>query len=395
MANQVPAPVKEPSLFKPGAKIFLGILTVLSAGYFSGAFIGSLRRAQNTVGYVVTLLLGAWIFWALDAGTSWYVIWGGATLANALFTRSVIPPALEYSSTDLVVRGDVMNQPFKLDAADGSGSGLQYFMKAKSQVEAIKRDQANRGEALRNFYGYLQQFESDFPVLELGADPKAEINLFTSEDCILSEPRKGPSVTERDTRTGIRPFVGTKVGPFFVGGAGPQKSHSTSVTTPGQDVVQPVDQGQVVVTTRGISFVGEKYTRHSDFKTIIANDGEHSQLTIADSKKSTNWTIIFSDIAHMWISAALIDAASSLSERKLDTSGKATFNEIQQAIATQRDGFAEQLKTAYQEAYEQFEFANDQLREYHRVYPNQVPDPGPREIPAHTAHSSEAISPPN
>ena len=97
----------------------------------------------------------------------------------------------------------------------------------------------------------------------------------------------------------------------------------------------------------------------------------------------------------MWISAALIDAASSLSERKLDTSGKATFNEIQQAIATQRDGFAEQLKTAYQEAYEQFEFANDQLREYHRVYPNQVPDPGPREIPAHTAHSSEAISPPN
>ena len=378
MAGQVPAPQKEPVLFQPGGRLFLIFLSVISLGYFSGVLVASLRRAQNTTGYFVMLILGGWAIYAFNWSSRSAVIWAGAILVNACFTRAKVPAAVELSISYQLEKGVDMSSPFTLEAADGSGTTFQYFMRAKNQVAAIMQAQGQRSESLRNFYEYMQQYQNDFPQIEPGVDPKAEITLFTSDDCILSEPRKGPTVTERDTSTGIRPFIGTKVGPFLVGGAGPQKSHSTAVTTPGQDIVQPVDRGQLVVTTRSISFVGEKYTRHSDFKTIIASDGEVNQLTISDSKRSTVWTISFSEMAHMWIATALIDAATSLSDRRLDTSAKATFEEVQQAIQRQRDGFNQQLTEAYEQAYAEYEAANDQLREYHRVYPKHVSDPGPR-----------------
>lgn len=388
MTKQVPAPQKEPLFFHPGSRAFFGILSVLSLGYFLGVFIGSLRRAQKTSAYLITLLLGLWMISFFDLGTQGYFIFAIVVILQASFTRFIVPTAIENSVAYQLVTGVNMSTPFHIEAADGSGTAMQYLFKAKTKVTAIQQAQVARTADLSRFYNEMEKYESNFPKIEFSTDTDAEITLYTSDDCTLAEPRKGPTVTERETSTGIRPFVGTKVGPFLVGGAGPQKSHSTSVTTKGEDVVTEVDSGHVVVTTRGVSFVGDKYTRHSEFKTIIANEGDGNRLTISDSKRTTVWTIIFPDDASMWIVAALIDAATSLSERRLDTSGKATVEDVKKTIDENQKAILKQLTDAYQDAYEQFEAVNDQLREYHRVYPNQVVDPGPRKSVSPTATSS-------
>ncbi|NBV90417.1 MAG: hypothetical protein EBR84_03310, partial [Actinobacteria bacterium] len=133
--------------------------------------------------------------------------------------------------------------------------------------------------------------------------------------------------------------------------------------------------GTLIVTTRSISFVGEKYTRHVDFKTLISAQGEYEHMTFADSKKSEVWGAIFASRVDMWIVNALIGAADELSDRKLDTSGKASVEEINAALKKAFDETVTMLGDYYKTAFEEFEAVNEQLREFHRVYPNQVPEP--------------------
>ena len=264
---------------------------------------------------------------------------------------------------------------FKLPDSDGSGNGIKYFFNAKQQVEAIMQAQQARVDGIATFYADAERFRTNFPVYQPSIDTDAEANLMTIDGCYLFEPRKGQTVTERETQSGGRPFVGTKVGPIFIGGSGRSTSHSRSVSTPAPDVIETVDEGTLLVTTRGISFVGEKYTRHVDFKTLISAQGEYEHMTFADSKKSEIWGATFVSRVDMWTVNAIVGAVDELSDRRLDTSGKATVEQIQAALKKAFDETVTMLADFYQTAYQEYEAVNEQLREYHRVYPNQVPEP--------------------
>lgn len=381
MASPVSAPQKEPFLFKPATRAVLMVLAILSLGYFLGPFIASARRAVKTGAYLITLMLGMWIIAQFHLGTQGIVTFGATVTVLSLFTKQIVPPAIETSIEHQLQTVVDPNSAFKLPDADASGNAVTYFLKAKAQVDALQKAQVARRDGLASFYTDMQAFQDQFPELSLSDDTDAEITIFNVENCDLFEPRKGPTVTERETISGGRPFVGTKVGPIFVGGSGRSRSHSTSISAPAEDVVQIVDSGNLVVTSRSISFVGSKYTRHSDFKTLIAVQGEYSQMTFAASNKSTIWGISFSDRVEMWIVNAVFSAADDLSDRRLDTSGKATVEEITRALTKALTETNEMLRDFYLSAYEQFDAVNAQLREYHRVFPNQVSDPGTSQKP--------------
>jgi len=382
MAGPVSAPQKEAFLFKPAGRAVLMVLAILSLGYFLGPFIASARRAVKTSAYLITLILGMWIIAHFHLGTQGIITFGATVTVLSLFTKQVVPPAIETSIEHQLQTVVDPNSSFKLPDADASGNALTYFLKAKAQVDALQKAQVARRDGLATFYSDMQAFSNQFPELSLVDDTDAEVTIFEVENCDLFEPRKGPTVTQRETISGGRPFVGTKVGPIFVGGSGRSKSHSTSVSAPAEDVVQIVDSGNLVVTSRSISFVGSKYTRHSDFKTLIAVQGEDAHMTFADSNKTTIWGISFSDRVDMWIVNAVYSAADDLSDRRLDTSGKATMEEVTRAVTKAADETKEMLKDFYLSAFTQFEAVNTQLREYHRVYPNQVSDPGSSQKPA-------------
>lgn len=381
MAKEVGAPLKEPFLFKPAGRVLLLTLAILSAGYFLAPFVASSRRAAKTGQYLFTLILGIWIIANFHMGVQGTIMFAAALTVMSLFTRQIIPPAVETSVEHQLQTPIDTGLNFTLPDADASGNAFTYFFKAKSQVDSLQNAQRARRDGLAAFYRDMKLFHEQFPELILGDDPDAELTIFTVASCDLFEPRKGPTVTRRETTSGGRPFVGTKVGPLFVGGSGRSTSQSTSVSTPPEDIVQIVDSGNLVVTSRSVSFVGSKYTRHSDFKTLIAVQGEDAHMTFADSKKDTIWGISFSDRVDMWIVNALYSAADDLSDRRLDTSGKATSEEVSRALTKAESESSKLLQEFYLSAYEQFTAVNSQLREYHRVFPSQVADPGSNAAP--------------
>jgi len=381
MAKEVGAPLKEPLLFKPTGRALLLTLAILSGGYFLAPFVASSRRAAKTGQYLFTLILGIWIISNFNMGIQGTIMFAAIVTLMSLFTRQIVPPAIETSVEHQLQTPIDPSIEFTLPDADASGNAITYFFKAKSQVDSLQKAQRARRDGLAAFYRDMKAFHDQFPELSLGDDPDAELTIFTVENCELFEPRKGPTVTQRETRSGARPFVGTKVGPLFVGGTGRSTSHSTSISTPAEDIVQVVDSGNLVVTSRSVSFVGSKYTRHSDFKTLIAVQGEDAHMTFADSKKDTIWGISYSNRVDMWIVNALYSAADDLSDRRLDTSGKATPEDVTHALGKAESESSKLLQEFYLSAYEQFTVVNAQLREYHRVFPSQVADPGSNSAP--------------
>lgn len=381
MTTTVIAPQKEPFWFKPSGRVFLLVLAILSLGYFAGPFMASARRSAKVGQYIFTLVFCGWINYNIThMGANFYVSVAVVIFIMATFTRKLVPPAVEASVEFQLQQSGGSMQSFKLPEADGSGNGVTYFFKAKDKVETLVKAQNIRKDGLATFYSDSESFRNSFPQIEFGIDPDSEQNILSIENCELYEPRKGPTITDRETQSGGRPFIGTKVGPIFVGGSGRSTSHSRSITTPAPDIIQTVDSGVLLVTTRGISFVGEKYTRHVDFKTLISAQGEDEHMSFADSKKTSIWGAVFPSRVEMWTVNAIVGAVDELSDRRLDTSGKATVEDIQAALKKSFDETVEMLAKFYKDAYAEYEAVNDQLREYHRVYPNQValPDPDPR-----------------
>lgn len=381
MTTTLIAPQKEPFWFRPAGRVFLLILAILSLGYFSGPFMASARRSTKVGQYLFTLVFCGWVNYNIThMGVNFYVAVAIVIFIMATFTRKLAPSAVGTSIQFQLQQSGESMQNFKLPEADGSGNGLTYFFKAKDKVQQLVWAQGTRKDGLASFYSDSELFRSNFPQIEFGTDPDSEQNLLSVENCELFEPRKGPTITDRETVSGGRPFIGTKVGPIFVGGSGRSTSHSRSITTPAPDIIQTVDSGVLLVTTRGISFVGEKYTRHVDFKTLISAQGEDQHMSFADSKKTSIWGAVFPNRVEMWTVNAIIGAVDELSDRRLDTSGKATVEDILAALKKSFDDTVEMLAKFYKDAYAEYETVNDQLREYHRVYPNQVtlPDPDPR-----------------
>ena len=153
---------------------------------------------------------------------------------------------------------------------------LSYFFKGRTQVAEYelllaqhKNYQTKLAEEIENFNAAIAQF----PDFNQATDNEEQ--LFIAEGVSLVEPRKGARVTETTGRNSGRPFIGTRVGPVFIGASGGSTSKSTSVTTTAPDELTLIESdGRFIASSQGIAYVGEKFNRKADYAAIIDWTGE-------------------------------------------------------------------------------------------------------------------------
>ncbi len=255
---------------------------------------------------------------------------------------------------------------------------LTYYLRHFGIIRKLKAQRdAKFTKILRwtNEYNIYHQHLSE--LVALGEYDDVEVNLYTVGGCTLIEPRQGARVTERQSHSGGRLLIGTKIGPIIVGKSGASKGNSTSITNAPRDELTQVDSGQVTVSTRGISFVGQMFSRDAEFANLSAWKGEEDRITIAESNSQTVWIVDFASEGDMWMAGVLIDAAEKLSDRRLDTSKQETIEKLQAVLASSLEIQESELVEAINQSYADLETTNTQLREFHQKYPGKVADPGP------------------
>ena len=255
---------------------------------------------------------------------------------------------------------------------------LTYYLRDAGNVRTLQSARDAKLSTIARWTDEYNTYHSHLKdLVTLGENEAAEVNLYTVKGCTLIEPRKGPRITERTSTSGGRLLIGTKVGPVFLGKSGASQGRSTSVTNPVQDQLTQVDTGQVTVTTRGISFIGEMFTRHAEFAKMTAWKGEEDRITIAASNRQSVWIVDFASEGDMWMAGVLIDAAEKLGDRRLDTSKKETAEKLQSVLTSSTEAQEIELLRAFADAYKDLEATNVRLREFHQKYPAKVADPGP------------------
>lgn len=231
-------------------------------------------------------------------------------------------------------------------------SALSYFLSGwskHSKMELALAQHRTYQTRLTEEMACFQSLLSEFPDFSAVTDNEEQVLVI--EGVSLVEPRKGPRVTESASRSAGRPFIGIPVGGVFLGASGRSSSKSRSVSTQGKDELTLVESdGRFIASTQGIAYVGEMFNRKADYSAIIDWTGEGFQLRISASGKGTNWIVIFTRPADMWAAGTLLDAADEIPARALDTSGKATAQEIATAveasIKVQNEKFAEATEIA-------------------------------------------------
>ncbi len=158
-------------------------------------------------------------------------------------------------------------------------------------------------EQHRNLADVARAFESHAALIDLDrVRSGGEQEILSIEDCRLIEQRKGARVTvssRETTSTGSwsSSGVGIRVGRVSVSGRSGSSSRSSSssgvsISYPAPDVLQEIDAGTVRLTTRRIAFIGQMFTRNTDFRKILgfSTDDERS-LLIAPETRSKVWII--------------------------------------------------------------------------------------------------------
>ena len=261
-------------------------------------------------------------------------------------------------------------------------AGLKGFLDYISDSSRVRALQA---EVLKN-QGYLDKGRAEIKAyrdLVAGLpDPATitdiETKLASLSGCILAEVRQGPRVTQRTGQSGSRALLGTRVGPFYIGGMSGASNSSTSVSYPGVEALTQIDTGGISVTTEQVTFIGEKYTRTIEFKKLADFTAEGDWIRFASTSAQKVWTVGFERPAEMWIVVILIQIALSLRGHTIDLSGKATSEEIVAAFKKVLADQETEMARALTEVIDEIEKSNVELRKLHEQYPDKVQDPGPK-----------------
>ena len=274
-----------------------------------------------------------------------------------------------------------------------TGSWITFLFRDSARVKELQR---TRTAMLDNLQQYRNEYDLFYQHLEtigqLGERADAEVQLAVFGGSELYEPQKGNRVTQRETQSGGRPFIGTKVGPVFIGGSGRSTSHSTATTYQMPDQLGHIDTGQFVVSTRALSFIGALHSRTVKFTNIVASPGEGKHITIASSTRQTVSVVEFPHPADLWITCVLIDSAEKFAARRLDTSGKVTAEELNHEYLEQIEAQEIEIERAFTSAYAELEDVNQQLRQYSAMYPGRVVNPGPPAVFTPRQRRSETLN---
>jgi hypothetical protein len=152
----------------------------------------------------------------------------------------------------------------------------------------------------------------------------SERRLVVCSDVQLIESRKGVRVTERSGYSTGRSYHGVRVGPLYVGGSSGSARTSRTISYPAPDELTLIDSGEVIVTTRTISFVGSQFTRTTAFGRLIDIERRGSQILLAPSNATKVHILGFESDEDAFLAAVLIMTAMERPNRRLEPASPQT-----------------------------------------------------------------------
>jgi len=203
----------------------------------------------------------------------------------------------------------------------------------------------------------------------------AEQKLIDFPGCSLIETRKGARVTERNSTSSGRGYAGVRVGPVFLGGSGSSSSYSQSVSYPAPDVLQTIDVGTFIVSTRKVSFAGGMFAKNTEFKKIVDYTTDGSSILIVPSTGTKVWICRFPEVADQWIASALIEVAGESSDRKLSKTSKyMEVMNVSEAFKSSINYRRAEIKLALEEIAEERLQKENQLKNLRAIYGPRIRD---------------------
>jgi hypothetical protein len=207
---------------------------------------------------------------------------------------------------------------------DKTQKGFVHYLFFGMRIEKRIRNSLSSSESLQaNILLQSELFEKTIKNTKWTFESSnAEQKVIDFPGCRLIETRKGARVTERSSTSSGRGYAGVRVGAIYLGGSGSSSSYSQSVSYPAPDVLQQIDSGTFIVSTRKVSFAGGMFAKNTDFKKIIDYNTEGNAILIAPSTGTKVWICRFPTVADQWVVSALIEVAGQTDDRKLSKTSK-------------------------------------------------------------------------
>ena len=251
---------------------------------------------------------------------------------------------------------------------------LHYFFIGRAKEKKLRSKIALRTSLTGSMLGQSELFEQIIKNTKWNFETtNSEEKLIDFAGCNLIEARKGTRVTERNSTSSGRGYVGVRVGPVFVGGSGSSSSYSQSVSYPAPDVLQHVDTGTFIVSTRKISFAGGMFAKSTDFKKIVDYNTNGSTILIAPSTGTKVWICRLPSVADQWVVSALIEVAGQSSERKLSNTSKyMDVMNVREAFKSSVNYRRAEIKVALEDYAQQKHEFESELRSLRAIYGSRI-----------------------
>jgi hypothetical protein len=258
---------------------------------------------------------------------------------------------------------------------DKSQKGLFHYLIFGMSKESKLRNSIASNIALKTrILGQSELFEKTIKSQKWTFETSnAEQKVIDFPACALIETRKGARVTERSSTSSGRGYAGVRVGAVYLGGSGSSSSYSQSVSYPAPDVLQQIDSGTFIVSTRKVSFAGGMFTKNTEFKKIIDYNTEGNAILIAPSTGTKVWICRFPTVADQWVVSALIEVAGLSDDRKLSKTSKyMDVMSVDEAFKSAVNYRKAEIKLAIEEINEDKVTLDKQLDNLRAVYGSRI-----------------------
>jgi hypothetical protein len=201
-----------------------------------------------------------------------------------------------------------------------------------------------------------------------------DMNILEFYGCALIEVRKGARVSHREsTYSGSYGGGSVRLGPVSVGGGRSRGySSSTSISYPAPDELTLIDKGKFLLTTSGVSVIGSKFTKSTDFKKMVDFQTSGRQILFAPKTGTKVWIIEFPKLWQAIIVRDFLYTAFA----NLQSSPNSKMSAINSASA---DVMKENFKLTLAEIDFSIDESKEKLQEYREIlenfqelYPNRV-----------------------
>jgi len=384
-------PEEKRSRFRSSKKIspdaFWIALTAITFGLLTPCLIASkrnLKAKQN----IFKATIGSLIISIIIPNPFFSVIWLGALLFSIfLKEKEEISPSSIATETPAPIEEieEVLEEEVEKHSAE-------RFSWLRNSLEATRewfhynftvRREIRETTGLLNYEVQLvdkmKEEKKAFTELVEAITPKIanaiqDMTILEFYGCGLIEVRKGARVTHREsTYSGSYGGGSVRMGPVSVGGGrSGGSSSSTSISYPAPDELTLIDQGKFLLTTSGVSVVGSKFTKSTDYKKLVDFQTNGRQILFAPKTGTKVWIIEFSKLWQAIIVRDFLYTAFA----SLEMNPNSKIPSINSSTADlMKENFKltlAEIDYSIKESKEKMQEYRTTLKNFERLYPNKV-----------------------